>query len=163
MKENQISQVKELSTFLCMGRCKSLGSRKSCLWYVPQLSGASIMYFHITSFFRVHHREWLQSHGCWIADILFFPEFPQGSTVNHPGGCNCQWLWHPSFTQMARNIPFFSPLQKLTDFLVNCLWGNFFKFLSPEVLQESYAQETLSKYNLSGSIMWSFVGCDCEL
>ena len=28
IKENQITQVKEFSTFLCMGRCKSLGSLK---------------------------------------------------------------------------------------------------------------------------------------
>ena len=31
IKENQISQVKEFSAFLCMGRCKSLGSLKSFL------------------------------------------------------------------------------------------------------------------------------------
>ena len=31
IKENQISQVKEFSTFLCMGRWKSLGSLKSFL------------------------------------------------------------------------------------------------------------------------------------
>ena len=28
IKENQISQVKEFSAFLCMGRCKSLASMK---------------------------------------------------------------------------------------------------------------------------------------
>ena len=31
IKENQISQVKEFSTFLYMGRCRSLGSLKSFL------------------------------------------------------------------------------------------------------------------------------------
>ena len=31
MKENQISQVKEFSAILCMGRCKSLGSLNSFL------------------------------------------------------------------------------------------------------------------------------------
>ena len=31
IKENQTSQVKEFSTFLCMGICKSLGSLKSFL------------------------------------------------------------------------------------------------------------------------------------
>ena len=31
LKENQISQVKEFSTFLLIGRCKSLGSLKSFL------------------------------------------------------------------------------------------------------------------------------------
>ena len=34
-KENQKSQVNEFSTFLRMGRCKSLGSLKSLLWYAP--------------------------------------------------------------------------------------------------------------------------------
>ena len=28
LKENQIPQVKELSVFLCMGKCKGLGSMK---------------------------------------------------------------------------------------------------------------------------------------
>ena len=31
IKENQISQVNESSVFLCMGRCKSLGSLNSSL------------------------------------------------------------------------------------------------------------------------------------
>ena len=31
IKENQTSQVNDLSAFLCMGRCKSLGSLKSPL------------------------------------------------------------------------------------------------------------------------------------
>ena len=31
IKENQLSQVKEFSTFLCVGRCKNLGLLKSCL------------------------------------------------------------------------------------------------------------------------------------
>ena len=43
IKENQISQVKEFSPFLCMERCKSLGSLKSFLAYISQLSGASIL------------------------------------------------------------------------------------------------------------------------
>ena len=43
VKENQISQIKELSAFLHMGRCKSLGSLKSFLLYASRLSGASIL------------------------------------------------------------------------------------------------------------------------
>ena len=39
----QTSQVKEFSAFLCMGRCKSLGSLKSFLSYASQLSGASTL------------------------------------------------------------------------------------------------------------------------
>ena len=44
-KENQISKIKEFSTFLCMGRFKRLGSLKSFLSYVSQLSWAGILYF----------------------------------------------------------------------------------------------------------------------
>ena len=57
-KENQIPQVKEFSTFLCMGRCKGLGSLKACLWYVPHLSGASTLHFNILSILRL-----TSSHG----------------------------------------------------------------------------------------------------
>ena len=42
-KENQISQIKELSAFLFMGRYESLGSLKSFLACASQLSGASIL------------------------------------------------------------------------------------------------------------------------
>ena len=71
-KENQISKIKEFSTFLCMGRFKSLVSLKSFLWYAPQLFGASILCFHIVSFFRAQHREWLQSEGYYKEGILPF-------------------------------------------------------------------------------------------
>ena len=45
IKENQISQVKEFSTFLNRGRCKNLGLLKSVLSYAPHLSGARILCF----------------------------------------------------------------------------------------------------------------------
>ena len=51
IKENQISQVKELSTFLYMRKCKSLGSLKSFLWHALQASRASILCFLILSLF----------------------------------------------------------------------------------------------------------------
>ena len=44
VKENEISQVKEFSSFLCMGRCKSLGSLKSFLSYAFQLSWSNVLY-----------------------------------------------------------------------------------------------------------------------
>ena len=63
IKKDQISQVKEFSSFLCMGRCKSLGSLKSLFLYAFHLSWASILYFfHILSSHGAHHREQLQ---CW--------------------------------------------------------------------------------------------------
>ena len=40
---------------------KSLGSLNLFLWYVSLLSGASILCFHVLSFLRAYHREWLQS------------------------------------------------------------------------------------------------------
>ena len=43
IKGNQISEVKEFSAFLCMGKCKSLGSLKSFLSYASPLLGASIL------------------------------------------------------------------------------------------------------------------------
>ena len=95
LKENQISQVKEFSAFLCMGKCKSLGSVKSFLWYVPQLSGASFLRFHILSFLRVHHGEWLQPDGCQMADILSILSSLRAQQLTIHGGCNCWWLWHP--------------------------------------------------------------------
>ena len=52
--ENQISQVKEFSTFQYMGRCKILGLLKLFLWYVPQLSGSNTLYFHFSGFLRAH-------------------------------------------------------------------------------------------------------------
>ena len=55
IKENQLSQFKEFSAFLCMERCKSMGSLKSFLWYAPQLS------------FRSEY------------PVLFHPESPQGA------------------------------------------------------------------------------------
>ena len=45
MKENQIFQALEFSTFLCMQRYKSLGSMKSFLSYASQLSWASVLCF----------------------------------------------------------------------------------------------------------------------
>ena len=80
-KKKRISQGKEFSAFLYMGRCKSLGSLKSCLWYTPQLSGDSILYFHIPSFLRAHQ----------------LPPWLMLERRNR---------WHPLFAAMAGNIPF---------------------------------------------------------
>ena len=78
-----ISQDKIFCAFLYMERFKSLGSLKSFLCYSSQLSGASILCFHILSSLRVH---------CWGVG----------------GNCNLitWWLQHPLFTDMG-GIPFF--------------------------------------------------------
>ena len=59
IKENQISQLKDCSALLCMGRCKSLGSLESFLSYASQLSGASILCVSHPDFLWAHRREWL--------------------------------------------------------------------------------------------------------
>ena len=43
LKENQICQVEVFSAFLYMGRCKSLGSWKSFLWYTSQLKSCTLI------------------------------------------------------------------------------------------------------------------------
>ena len=111
IKENQITQGKEFNTFLFTGRCKSLGSQKSFLWYASQLPGASILYFHFLSFLRSKHREWLQSDSYSMVGIFFFPAFPQGSQA-HTGGPQLQMTVTSLFTDMAGNIPFLNPLVK---------------------------------------------------
>ena len=54
VKENQTSQVNELSAFLWVGRYRGLGSLKSFLWYSPYLSRASILSFSILNPLRSH-------------------------------------------------------------------------------------------------------------
>ena len=69
-KENQTSsQIKEFSAFLfiCKGKCKSLGSLKSFLPRVPQLSGANTTCFPIVRF-QGTLSAWLQqltAGGAW--------------------------------------------------------------------------------------------------
>ena len=97
-KENQIFQVKEFSAFLCMGRCKSLGSLKSFLWYAPQLSGASIQcILLILSLLGVHMWEWGGWSVWWLDGGHSAPSWVSG-------GCSGWWWQLPLFTDMAGSI-----------------------------------------------------------
>ena len=84
-REVLISQVKELSTFLCMGRCKSLDSLKSFLSSVSQLPWVSILCF---------------SQGVvepwWLLDSRYSPSWVRlGLTSSYWGtGIADNW-WHP--------------------------------------------------------------------
>ena len=87
MKENQITQVKEFSAFLRMGRCKSLGPLKSFLSYTPQLAGASVLWFHILDLLS---SELTTESGCSLMaaswqGFFFPPEFPEGSLAHIRG------------------------------------------------------------------------------
>ena len=80
-----------------MGRFKSLGSLKSFLWSAPQLPGASILYFHVLSFLRAHHREWLQEVATiwWLLDDRYsFLSWVSSGWLTLEG-CNHWGLWHP--------------------------------------------------------------------
>lgn len=100
IKENQITQVKEYSTFPCIRRCKSLGSLKLFLGYAPPLPGARILgflspvssgctfplrvgsgvvavwwfngrhYVPILSSLRAHHRASVVADGCHSLCLL---------------------------------------------------------------------------------------------
>ena len=69
--ENQISQLKEFYTFLCMGRCKSLGSLKSFLSYASLLSEATILTF-LSPAQAPQGSPWEVAGGCYEQQIFFF-------------------------------------------------------------------------------------------
>ena len=72
------SKVKELSTFLCVGRCTN--HLTEIIPFDTHLTTWNQHpVFSFLSFLRDHSGEWLKSDGCWKAGILFFSEFPQGS------------------------------------------------------------------------------------
>ena len=64
IRENQTPQVNELNTFLCMGRCRSLGSVTSSLWWHLSLSATSALCFPALSLLRVHLVS--SCGGCWL-------------------------------------------------------------------------------------------------
>ena len=121
IKENQILQVKEFSAFLCMRRCKSLGSLKSFLWHASQPSGASIL----------THPEFPQGSPAavwWLLDGRYsFQPWVSLARLTWEG-CICWWLWHPLFIDMAENISFLkypSLGQECDQYLENISWPNF--------------------------------------
>ena len=100
-----MSQVKEFSTFLRVGRC--LGSRKSLPWQALQQSQASVLCAHTLSFVRAHRREWLRAGGRLVTGAVL-PEFPPAHQLAMLGGCNRWWLWHPCLLIRQEIIPFCS-------------------------------------------------------
>ena len=75
------------STFLCMGRCKSLDSLKPYVWYAPQLSGASVFTSWVSSGLIV-------GSGCslMVARWQIFSSFLsslRAYQLTICGGCNC--------------------------------------------------------------------------
>ena len=82
--------------FLYMGRCKSLGSPKLFLCYVPQLSGVSVLCFLILSFLR-----YTIGDDCYTGLAVGTPFVSTLSSLrtHHPGGHKVMawWLQYPSF------------------------------------------------------------------
>ena len=75
-----------------MGGCKSLGSLESFPWKTPQLSGTSILCFHILSSISTYQ-------------LTLY-------------GCNLWWLWHPCLL-IWREIFHFSPETKSPSSALN--------------------------------------------
>ena len=90
-----------------MGRRKSWDSLKSLFWHASQLSGASFLsFYNLLNFLRTHCGEWLQSDGCWMADILSFLSSLRAQQFTIPGWCNFWCLGHPLFIYKAGTILF---------------------------------------------------------
>ena len=115
IEENQISQVKEFSAFLCMGRCKSPGSLKPFLSYVSQLSGFSILCFSHPEFLSADHREQLQPGACQTTGTLLLPGHTWGSEI-HIWRARISMTVTSSFTDTAGDTPFLSFLHSLFCF-----------------------------------------------
>ena len=73
-----------------MGRCKSLGSLKSFLWFAPQLSGASTLFSH-PEFPRGSPQGVAAVWRLLDGRCSFLPEFLQSWPTHHPWW----WLRHP--------------------------------------------------------------------
>ena len=76
LKKTRHLKFKEFSAFLCIGRCKSLGSLKSFLWHTAPLSGASIHTFWCW----VPPQGVTAAVGYYMAGILFLSWIPSGLT-----------------------------------------------------------------------------------
>ena len=86
LKENQVTQV---SSFLCTGSSfQESGLTEIIPLIAPQLSGASILCFHILHFLKTHYWEWLQSNGCWMAGVLSFLSSLRAHRLTICDGCN---------------------------------------------------------------------------
>ena len=92
----KIRYLKGSSAFLCMGRCKSLGSLQSLLSNASQLSGASILCFSHPEFLSAHCREGLQSESV-----------RQSRYPSCPGGLESLMTMTSLFADKTEENPFF--------------------------------------------------------
>ena len=129
-KEYQISQIKEFSTFLCMGKRKSLGSLKSFLSCIPAILWSLPSVFHILSSSGLTTGSGCSLKATRSHSSPFWVHLRLRNS--HLEGWNCWCLWYPCFTDMAGNTP-----------VVNSNLGNYpmlelkhFSFLSAFSLQK---------------------------
>ena len=98
------ASAKEFSTFLCMGRCKSLGSLKSFLSYASKLSGARILCVSHPESLRATHRDGLQPRGYWLlwhSCLLIWEEIFQFLEIKIP-----QTTWHGQKEKKQKKLKF---------------------------------------------------------
>ena len=108
IRENQTSQVKELSAFLHMGRCESLVSLKSFLLYAPHLSGACVLSFLIRSLPIMHcggdcRGFWLDSRHP-VSNLSFLRAHSQAAVRWRLDGRNilCLLKWQAALFSLTR-------------------------------------------------------------
>ena len=112
IKGNQISQVKECSAFLCMGKCKSPDSLKSFLSYASQLSGPVSFVFQSGASFP-QGSLWAVAVSRMAARSQVFVLCSFGAHRVRLEGCNCWWhpclltwqkIFHFCFLLLVRNL-----------------------------------------------------------
>ena len=79
LKRARLSQIKEFHALLCIGRCKNLGSLKSFLWHVAQLSSQCPVLSHPESPRGALGERAVVGGLQQPLAFGFHPEFPQGS------------------------------------------------------------------------------------
>ena len=122
MKENQISQVKELIAFLCMRRWKSLGS------LISPLISTSAIWGQYPVFSRPEFPQAAPlgvTAACRQAFFVSFWSSFRAHLQGIQGGCGCWWLQLLLVTDMTGNILFLNLKYKyITCLLRSCLSEN---------------------------------------
>ena len=124
IKENQISQINDFSTFLCKGRCQGLRLLKSFLWYAPYLTPVTC-FFPILSSLSVHHKGLYWLMAWWPQYPLFALKgrgilspwsFPGGASGKEPT-CQCRRRKRHGFNPWVGKIPWRRAWQPTPVFL----------------------------------------------
>ena len=129
-----------------MGRCKSLGSLRSFLWYAPQLSGASVLCFYLLPFLRAHCREWLQSGGCNLMPArwqVFFVSFLSSLRAHQL----TRWRWLQLLETVTSFVYWHGRQYSISQLFISTCWceghhskHSFLRHQAPESCSQAHPQ-----------------------